>query len=98
MYSTYPEMAFDDFGRLPANVRCICCGCRADDHKGGSPENPAHTCPATFFYAYPKPFPRTTLAEGNASRAGDPNAYQGYDARLDEYWSADTVFSLKADG
>lgn len=93
MYSTYPELAFDDFGQLAGHTRCINCGCRADDHKGGSPENPAHTCPATATIGVPKAFPRTTLADDRASRAGDPNAYREWDKRINEYWSAPTVFA-----
>lgn len=96
MYSLFPEMAFDDFGRLDGRLRCLNCGCRADDHLGGSPEKPAHTCPATACYGQPKPFPRTTLAEDRASRAGDPNAYQEWDKRIAEYWSATTVFRIES--
>lgn len=69
--------------------RCTHCGCKFDEHRGGSDNEPAgirHKCPPTEGYGRPRPFPRATAQENATSR------FEPYWARIDAYWASEKVF------
>lgn len=64
--------------------RCVHCGARFNQHRGGHPGEPKETrrkCPPLDAWGLPAPYPRLTkLSEAEM------------DAAVDRYWSAETVF------
>lgn len=74
------------FDTCHAAHRCKHCGCKQEDHRGGSEQSPEHTCPPTYRYGQPQAFPRSEHSEDQT------RDYTNYWRRIDAYWSAKTEF------
>lgn len=84
--SKLDEMKQAAFEAIHPKHKCRNCGCRQEQHRGGSVESPKHNCPPCDAWGHPKAFPRTTYEEDQAY--GKRGAYDNYWKRVDAYWDS----------
>jgi hypothetical protein len=80
-------MTFKQFESYHAAHRCKVCGCKQEEHRGGSESSPVFSCPTTLGWGRPAHFPHATYQENRS------NNYTEYWHRVEAYWSTGTEFT-----